>query len=706
MRSLLSLVGIAFLLPGAVAAAESGSRPSQSDTAVYVMPRVDVVGKKENLPNIPGSAHVLDARTLEAGRVFTANEALRKLPGLAVRDEEGFGLRPNVGIRGLNPTRSTKATLLEDGIPLAYAPYGDNASYYHPPVERFDHIELLKGAGQIQFGPQTIGGVINYVTPTPPSELSGSFSGVGGNREYSASRVRLGMRRMMVEYTHREGLGARDNLDSRVHDVNFKGVVARSLTLRTNYFTESSRLTYTGLTQAEFELQGPRHNPFKNDNFEIRRYGASATHNLGLGRAALLTTNLYGSYFDRNWWRQASTTTDAQQGASVIAARNAGNPINVDAIASIQGRLREYTTWGVEPRLRIKHQVWNVASELTAGARGHFERQERIQMNGTSPQARTGAVVEDNLRRTHAYSAFVVDRFQLGRWSVTPGLRYEYIDSSRRNRLPGGLEGSDHLGKWIPSFGTAWNASESAMIFAGVHGGFAPPRTEDVISSTGTATEVEAEESVNWELGARVGPFSGAEVQATLFHNDFERLIAVGSIAAGSTPLAQGKARFTGAELSGRYRHASGLYLRSAYTWLPEAEQTTPFRQVVGGAVISGSVAGNRQPYAPEHMLTTAAGWAWRRLDAALEVVHVASQFADFANTRLPSVDGQRGEIAAYTILNATLNHELGLNGATAFVTVKNLADEVYIVDRTRGIQVGSPRLVQAGLTLAFAPGR
>ncbi len=98
--------------------------------------------------------------------MFNFSEALRKVSGVNVRDEEGFGLRPNIGIRGTNPTRSTKILLLEDGVPLAYAPYGDNASYYHPPVERFESIEILKGAGQIEYGPVTVAGAL---------QISGGF---------------------------------------------------------------------------------------------------------------------------------------------------------------------------------------------------------------------------------------------------------------------------------------------------------------------------------------------------------------------------------------------------------------------------------------------------------------------------------------------------------------------------------------------------
>lgn len=676
------------------------------DTALYVMPRVDVVGEPQRLGGIPGSASVLDRRSLEMARVASVNEALRKLPGLAVRDEEGFGLRPNVGVRGLNPTRSTKTTLLEDGVPLSYAPYGDNASYYHPPIERYEFVELLKGTSQILFGPQTIGGSINYVTPVPPARPTGVFAATGGSRGYSVARARLGGHRMLLHLTRKEGDGARDHMHSVLHDLSFKTVLPQAVTLRASYFAEDSRITYSGLTQAEYEVLGPRYNPFRNDRFDTRRYGASATHDLPLGAHARLTTNLYYSFFDRDWWRQSSTTTDAQGGPGVVAARNAGARIDPDTIASIQGRLREYTAWGIEPRIRLEARAAGFDHELQAGLKAHVERQDRRQRNGNSPTARTGSLVEDNLRRTRAWSAFLVHRLRRGSWSLTPGVRYEHIRSSRTDRLPGGRSGSDALGQLIPGAGATWNPGGKVTIYAGVHGGFAPPRTEDVIGSAGTATEVGPEESVNWELGTRLAPADGAELQVTAFRNDFRRLIAVGSIAGGSTPLAVGEASFAGAELSGRYRHRSGVHLRGAWTWLPLADQRTAFRQVAGGATVAGSVAGNRQPYAPAHTLTAAAGFSWRGFDGQLEAVHVGPQFADIANTVAPTVDGQRGRLAAHTIWNLALNQRLGSAGATAFVAVKNVADHVYIVDRTRGIQTGAPRLIQVGLHYVVARGR
>jgi Fe(3+) dicitrate transport protein len=689
-------------------AAAQQAMPELSGGAPILLPRVDVIGTMDDLLGIPGTAHVIDQETLERSQPFTVNEALRKVPGIHVRDEEGFGLRPNIGIRGLNPTRSTKTTLLEDGVPLAYAPYGDNASYYFPPIDRFERIEVLKGVTQLLYGPQTIGGTLNFITPVPPQTFSGFIALEGGNRDYFDGKLRVGGKGLLFDYTRKQGDGSRDNLFSELNDINLKAVLPFSathgLTFRANVFTEDSTVTYSGLTDAEFRMLGPRYNPFKNDEFEIDRYGASVTHELGLGGTqARVLTNLYFSYFQRDWWRQSSTTTDNQCGAAFTAARLAGQRVDPDTCNSAQGRLRNYYTYGITPRLLLDWTAFGYKHEFEAGVRAHVERQDREQVNATSPTGRSGTLVEDNLRETQAYSGFVANRFSLGQWAIMPIIRYEFIDSSRTNRLTG-VKGSDTLGEVVPGLGMTWTPIDRLTVFAGAHRGFAPPRTEDIISGVGTSTDVGAEDSINWEIGLRAEPFQGANLQAAFFQNRFSRLIAVGSIAGGNTPLAEGEALFQGIEFSGQLDLPMGFYLRSALTWLPTAEQETPFRQVVGGAVVPGSAAGLRQPYAPEILFTGAIGYAWRGFDAQLEVVHVGSQFSDFANTpsALPNDTGQVGEIDAYTILNLALSYYIQPLRTTAFASVKNLTDETYITDRTRGIQVGMPFLIHGGLKYAW----
>jgi Fe(3+) dicitrate transport protein len=228
----------------------------------------------ETLDRIPGSVDIIDAPLLEKARAFTSTEILRKVAGLNVRDEEGFGLRPNIGIRGLNPTRSTKVLLLEDGIPLTYAPYGDNASYYHPPIDRFESVEVLKGSGQILYGPQTIGGVVNYITPSPPGKREGSITVTGGNRNYFNGHLSygdtLGNTGLILGFTRKQGQGSRENVRSGLNDFNLKSVTTfntqHAITFKLNYYGENSNATYSGLRENEFRAN-PRQNPFRNDFF-------------------------------------------------------------------------------------------------------------------------------------------------------------------------------------------------------------------------------------------------------------------------------------------------------------------------------------------------------------------------------------------------------------------------------------------------------
>jgi len=704
-----------------IGAAEAATPPDLSSaTAAAVrprdkkgdeLPRVEVVGNAENRQQQPGSAAVLDQMELESSRVLTVNEALRKVPGVNVRDEEGFGLRPNIGIRGLNPTRSTKVLLLEDGIPAAYAPYGDNASYYHAPIDRYARIEVLKGVGMLRFGPQTIGGVINYITPDPPQALAGYVQGVVGNRDYRNVHANIGGGGALLDIIHKEGDGARDNTALEQSDVNLKYVLglgeAGALTLRANYLHEDSQVTYSGLTEAELRNFGRDYNPFKNDHFEIEHYGFSATHEIDFGSDAVLTTSAYYFEFHRDWWRQSSTTTDTQCGNAFRDARLRGEAVNVDACNSRQGRLRDYVTRGIEPRLTVWHGLFGAENELALGLRYHDEEQERLQRNGNTPRAETGTIVENNRRTTDATSAFIENRMQWGALSLIPALRFESIDYSRSNRLSNRTGDSD-ASEFIPGLGVNYAISEQLSLFGGVHEGFAPARAEDIIDNAGGSVDVDAERSTNIELGVR-GQAGSWNFEAALFRNDFSNQIVVGSIAGGSTPLAEGETLYQGAELALNWAQEGALgdgtpYLNAALTWLPDAEQRSAFIAVSNRQPLAGSGGNRRLPYAPRGLATLRAGYRSGPWDGSVEVQASDEQFADFANTGAPIANGagQVGRIAGHGVLNATLNWRAGEPGWSGFVAVKNAADREYIVDRTRGILLGNPRQWLVGARYTF----
>ncbi|MCI0490121.1 MAG: TonB-dependent receptor [Blastocatellia bacterium] len=672
----------------------------------------------EVVRRIPGSVDVLDEKTLETSRAFNFAEALRKLPGVYVRDDEGLGTRPHIGIRGLNPTRSTKTLLLEDGIPLAYAPYGDNASYYHPPIERYESLEVLKGSGQILHGPVTVGGVVNYITPNPPQQPSGYISLTGGNRDYFNGHINYGGTwrgtGLLFDFMRKQGEGGRDNVRSGINDFNFKSVGGlgsnQALTLRFNYYAEDSNVTYSGLTEEEFQAD-PRQNPFLNDFFYVDRLGASGTHAYLFNNDLVLTTNLYGSFFRRHWWRQSSNSGQRPNDA---ADPNCGGMVNLHTTCGNEGRLREYYTIGIEPRLRAGHKLFGVRSEADFGLRFHFEDQDRRQENGNRPTSRTGVIVEDNERKNQAYSGFVQNRFLFDGWTITPGVRVEHIRYERTNRLANdgaGVTGKTGVTQVVPGLGVSYSVAEKVNLFAGVHRGFAPPRTEDIINNTtGGSVELDPELSWNYEVGVRSLPHAGVRLEATFFRMDYENQIVPASIAGGlgATLTNGGETLHQGIELFARIdtgtitKSEHNFYIRTAYTYLPDARfRGVRFSNIPGFTTVS--ITGNRLPYAPEHLLNFGVGYTnTSGIDALIEAVRVSDQFGDDLNTIEPTPNGQRGLIPGYTTWNATLNYGVEAVRSIFFVTVKNLLDDTFIVDRTRGVFPNYPRQVQGGVKFRF----
>lgn len=713
-RLLLSTV-LAASIPATALAQASSEEPEGTRVADIV------VIAPERLDQIAGAATILSVQDYERSQPFSLDDVLRRVPGLYVRGEEGLALRPNIGIRGLTPTRSTEVLLLEDGVPLAYAPYGDNASYHHPPLERFSGVEVLRGSGQIAFGPHTVGGVINYTTPTPSETFEGRLLVRGGNHGNREASLRLsdtvGGTGILGMLTRRESAGNRDNHDLTYDDAFLKLTSAaaanQDLTFKASWRRENSQVSYSGLTEAEYTAN-PRQNPFPNDRFDTEHIGASLVHDWRITESLRLTTAVYGSTFERDWWRQSSNSAQRPSDASDPAC---GGLANLSTTCGNEGRLRDYYSFGIDSRAAWD---WTTAGPLSgrleAGLRFHRENQDRLQWSGDTPNARTpgvgpnAGVLEDNNRKAEALSGFVQNSFVFGDLTVTPGLRVESIRFERTNRRPGGGSGEEKIDAVIPGVGLAWSPSSSLTAFAGVHRGFSPPRAEDIITNTGGSIDLDAEESVNWEVGIRAEPLAGMALEAAAFRMDFENQIVPASVAGGvgATATSAGETLHQGLELAAQLSSAKAWgtsidwYADLTLTWVGEARfEGRRFSSISGFSTVS--VSGNRLPYAPEWFgraalgLETPAGF-----QAEVELVHTGEMFTDDLNTVMPTANGQRGLIGDATTVNAAASWRLPESPVRLLATVRNVADRTFIIDRARGILPNEPRIVQVGLEWAF----
>ena len=699
---------------------------AQTDSALGLKaPEVLVTGiVPASLEGIPGSVSVVSEEDIERMQPPTIKEVLRMTPGVHVVDEDALGVNLNIGVRGLDPRRSSRTLLLEDGMPIHLAPYSDPSAHYHPPVERVERLEVLKGSGQIMYGPQTVGGVINFITRRPPAEREAQLRLAGGSHGFGSVYARYGNgdqdKGFAIDFVQKQIDGSRDKYEHKVTDASLSGRINiadnQRLFLKGGHYIERSKTAEWGITQAQFETN-PYGNPFNNDVFDLDRTHAQAVHELDIADNLLLSTRVYLQRTARKSYRQIDDSTDNMTagfpGSGCTTGPEREDYSNADNCGNKQ-RPRNYVFWGVEPRIDWTFDGFGAENHLVAGARYHHEDAIRRRYNGAVANAREdtpGTRLRDwNEIETTAYSAFVQNTFNYGLLGVTPGVRVERIESTNTATVAGfaadGRTINDTRTEVLPGLGVTYQAAPATTVFGGVHQGFAPPRPDaNLLPGDPLLVPVKPEKSINYELGVRSAPRPGVMLEAALFRIQFEDQIVRG--ASVGLPLQTfanaGETLHQGIELGWRLDFGDMMdttgnpYFTGAYTYLPDAEFSSD--RISGGQNING----NRLPYAPEHLLSASFGYAlpWG-LDMRVGLERISEQFTDDVNTVPGAANGRSGVIPSVTTYNFAVNYDTPREGLAVFLAGTNLTDKTYIVSRVDGIQVSRPRTVFGGIDWKF----
>jgi outer membrane receptor for Fe3+-dicitrate len=140
-----------------------------------------------------GSANYLTTERLEQFRHTDVHRVLKQVPGLYVVEEDGYGLRPNIGLRGSGTDRNSRITVTEDGVLIAPAQYAAPAAYYFPTMQRMSAVEVRKGSAAVRSGPRTTGGAINLISaPIPDDPFGGRVSLHAGEDQTLLGDVTIG----------------------------------------------------------------------------------------------------------------------------------------------------------------------------------------------------------------------------------------------------------------------------------------------------------------------------------------------------------------------------------------------------------------------------------------------------------------------------------------------------------------------------------
>lgn len=689
----------------------------------YDYPQVDVIGRKPSLLNrIPGSANIITETSLKNSKPITGNEMFKKVTGINVVDEEGAGLRANIGMRGLDPDRSRNVLMMEDGVPIALAPYGEPEMYYTPAIDRMKSIEVLKGSGSILYGPQTVGGVINYITNDPPLDPIFALSLRGGDGNYFTGQAGYGTTvdnvgfQLGILHKQADKLGiTRFDINDLTAKIGFKMSEKSRIGIKLAYYDENSNSTYVGLTQNMYDNEEYFTIISPNDELDIRRYSANLTHDYFFSENAFLRTTVYGYTTTRNWLRQDFSRTPISNGTGVVWGDTSVTRGAIYMRNSTANRNRQFEVAGVEPRVHYSYNIGNIRNELDGGIRFHYEKAFEQRIDGQSADAKSGNLREDEIRTGYAQSLFAQNRFFLSRdLTIIPGLRLENFiyerDILRTNYIDTSITNNNNIFALVPGFGINYNFEDNYSVFAGVHRGYAPPRIKDAITNDGQALNLDAELSWNYELGVRANLVSFLNIELTGFLMDFSNQIIPISASSGGSGTGfvnGGETMHIGAETGIRFDIHQ--LLRTSYIISLSAYSTYVSSTYSGDRFITISnqtinLNGNELPYAPDFTFTGAFELVTQfGLGLDLSATYVGEQFTDELNTSQTSPSGETGKMPSFITMDFTASYLISDINSNIYFSVKNLFDERYIASRRpQGIKVGIPRFISAGIEITF----
>lgn len=708
-RSLITLAVVGCLAPTFVSAEDAAA-----------LEPISIIGDSEDARTLPGSGNVVESEQLDTEGTTDIHQALKTVPGVYVREEDGEGLRPNIGIRAATAGRSSKITLMEDGILVAPAPYSNPAAYYFPTTLRISSIEVLKGAPLLRHGPQTTGGVVNLQSTPIPTEEKTYTEFVtderGGTDLHAWHGDSSGDWSWLVETAQRDGAGFKDidrsNRDTGFGIEDYVGKLRwdgdrQSVRVKMQYSEEISNASYLGLTDDDFDSDPNRRYGLSSiDQMDNKHWGGDLTHVFEWTDAVQTTTKLYHNDYERNWFKLSG-------GGQYIDGANAGNAndqgildgtVDEDGL-EYKNNNRAYVSEGVEVNFDIdlgNHQ-------LQTGFRYHEDEMDRFQpvdtydqVNGSLVFQSTNAPSGSNNRfeTAEARSLWLIDSWQASAdLNVNLALRYEDVETSRvqyadASRNTVGSKRSNESDEWLPGASFTYDISNQWQVLGGVHRGFAP-------LGGGATKNQEPETSDNWELGGRYYGPGNLFVEAIGFYSDFSDKTENCSVGSPCSNGATSGTFKTGeAEVQGLEFQLGTSFAQGDFDIPVNATYTYTEGEISRDNATSGLNEGDQLRDIPENQFSLRTGLEHVSGWDNYAIVKFTDEMC--VSTGCNKTGTNLDETESLTVVDFVSRYPLRRE-TNAYLRIENVFDEQRIVSRLPdGARPNKPMTVSVGLTHEF----
>ena len=691
---------------------------------------VSIIGTKADARKIAGSGTVISNEDLQKTIDTDIHKILSAVPGVFFRTEDGYGLRPNISIRGTSLDRSSKITIMEDGVLVAPAPYTSASAYYFPTTGRIHGVEVLKGPSAITQGPSTIGGALNLISTPIPTEGKGQFVQELGDNGMMRTHAVLGGDNgtfgAMVE-VHEHSTDGFDSIANVGGDTGFdkSDLLAKfrytsgnhEVTLKMLDLDESSDQTYVGLSQYSFQ-QNPRRRYGMTQYDQMNNDGEqqSITYKGSFGNVDVIATSWSNDYH-RDWFKVDKANNGKAFGISnginnVIDAANNGNADAqgiLDGTRAVEVKLKHnnrfYGNEGIQ--FQLSTDIGN--HSVTFGYRDMEDYESRLQnyecfdqsadgKNSALSPCSTGWTGSNNrLRETDATSYFVQDTITMDKLSLTLGYRsedYDKVENRWSDAKPtrtikdAKYNNKKSSGDYSTTgFGATYDVSENLKLVAGFHQGMSPVFNGD------------AEEADNMELGFRYNKGTTA-VEVIYFASDYANLVAEcknssgGDCDAGDT-FSGGEVDVSGLEIDASWVVQSNTVnypIAITYT-STDATFDNSFDSDYFGVVASGDDV----PYIPSSVLAISAGFITESGWSGY------MRMADHGSSCSTAACGAYENIEAYSYIDLSLRKRVNEN-LDVYGVLENVTDNEDIAARApkNGARSQKPQTFKIGFSYKF----
>ena len=693
---------------------------------------IQIFGNKQALETATGSGFVLNKAALEQFEFDDIHRVLQSVPGVYIREEDGYGLRPNIGLRGATSERSSKIALMEDGVLIAPAPYSAPAAYYFPNVSRMTQVEVFKGPSAITYGPNTVGGAINMLSRSVNTKDSGELDLALGQQNYGKAHghysKNIGNFGLMLEGVHLRAEGfktlsndnntgfVKNEILAKAHYEFADDPYNQQVQVKVGYSEEVSHETYLGLTDVDFtDAPYQRYAASQNDKFDWEHLQMQGSHYIEINPDVTLLTQIYRRDFNRDWDRLNSFVS-SRSIDRILAAPETGlnerflrilkgetDSVTADETLILTLNDRTFYSQGIQSKLSWDSKLGEADITVDAGLRIHQDQVERFHraryfdmVSGQLQYAgQTDEITTSNKDTTTAIAAFVNSKIQLGNLHTSFGLRIENIEGESNNYLAQTQQNNSDT-VVLPGAGMFYQISPELGLVAGINKGFVP-------NSPGEASDIEPEESWNYELGLRAS-VANWQIEVIGFFNDYSNLKGSCTFSSGcktelDVEFNGGEVDIYGAELSanGQFEFANGLTLpiKIAYTRTQSEFQSSFDSSFSQWGNVS---VGDELAYLPENQFNlqvSLTGENWQ-LDLAYKYITEMSEAAGTGVelAGLMTSDISQIDLAAWYQINAALK---------IYAKLDNLTDETNIVSRRPfGARPSKPRQIILGAKYAF----